>query len=104
MSYNVLDVPWRSEVTVQVLAFVDEYKRQHPYSPDIREIGHAVGISSTSVVNYHLDHLEEAGFVGFLYIERKGSKGRNRGARTVHVTRKGKAYLAEFERSRNAER
>jgi len=44
------------------------------YPPSIREIGKAVGISSTSVVNYNLERLEEEGL-----IER--DRGRSRGLR-----------------------
>jgi len=33
------------------------------YPPTIREIGIAVGISSTSVVNYHLNRLKDSGYI-----------------------------------------
>ena len=32
-------------------------------SPTIREIGHAVGVSSTSVINYHLNRLRRDGLL-----------------------------------------
>lgn len=44
-----------------VLAYVRECIEAGAPSPTIREIGDAVGISSTSVVNYHLSRLERDG-------------------------------------------
>lgn len=47
-----------------MLAFIIRYKRAHDgNSPTYREIMRAVGINSTSVVAYHLDHLEAAGLI-----------------------------------------
>ncbi|NOX64006.1 MAG: transcriptional repressor LexA [Chloroflexi bacterium] len=43
----------------RILEFIQEYIDEHDYPPTIREIGAAVGISSTSVVNYNLERLEE---------------------------------------------
>ena len=42
----------------KILGFIREYSRAHGYPPAIREIGSATGISSTSVVDYHLRALE----------------------------------------------
>jgi repressor LexA len=44
-----------------ILEFVEEYTSDHGYPPSIREIGQAVGISSTSVVDYNLRALERGG-------------------------------------------
>lgn len=46
-----------------ILEFVSEYIEGNSYPPSIREIGAAVGISSTSVVSYNLRRLEETGYV-----------------------------------------
>lgn len=46
-----------------ILKYIWEYWRESSRPPTIREIGHAVNISSTSVVNYNLNRLEEKGFV-----------------------------------------
>jgi repressor LexA len=46
-----------------ILDFTQEYMSEHGRPPTIREIGRAVGISSTSVVNYNLAKLEEKGFL-----------------------------------------
>lgn len=48
-----------SERQTRILEFIDSYVREHNYPPTIREIGRAVGISSTSVVKYNLERLEE---------------------------------------------
>lgn len=42
-----------------ILKFIRNYLDENTYPPTIREIGKAVGISSTSVVNYNLEKLEE---------------------------------------------
>lgn len=47
---NILDYIWR-------------YLQENRRPPTIREIGHAVDISSTSVVNYNLTKLKEKGFL-----------------------------------------
>jgi repressor LexA len=48
-----------SERQVKILEFIDVYFKEHNYPPTIREIGKAVGISSTSVVKYNLERLQE---------------------------------------------
>jgi repressor LexA len=47
----------------QMLAFIREFLNTNGYPPSIREIGNAVSISSTSVVNYNLNILERKGFI-----------------------------------------
>jgi repressor LexA len=47
----------------RILDFVGEYTTDHGYPPSIREIGQAVGISSTSVVDYNLRALERGGMI-----------------------------------------
>ncbi|MBI2845802.1 MAG: repressor LexA [Chloroflexi bacterium] len=42
----------------RILRFVEDFSRKKGYLPSIREIGAAVGISSTSVVDYNLRILE----------------------------------------------
>jgi repressor LexA len=46
-----------------MLTYMDEYVGLHGYPPTIREIGEATGINSTSVVNYNLNKLVDAGFL-----------------------------------------
>ena len=53
----------QSERQRSILAYIGTYVQEHSYPPTIREIGNEVGISSTSVVNYHLNKLEDAGYL-----------------------------------------
>ncbi len=46
-----------------ILRFIGEFKKGHGYPPTIREIGAALKISSTSVVNYNLNILEQRGLI-----------------------------------------
>ncbi len=43
--------------------FIRSFTEENQYPPTIREIGEAVGISSTSVVNYNLNKLVDAGLI-----------------------------------------
>jgi repressor LexA len=56
----------------QILDYIREFIREHGYPPAIRDIGRALGISSTSVVDYNLRALERA---GYLHREREVSRG-----------------------------
>ena len=55
-----------------ILDFVKSFTLDNGYPPTIREIGKAVNISSTSVVNYNLDALQRAGLI---YRDRTVSRG-----------------------------
>jgi repressor LexA len=46
-----------------ILSFIRRFVNEHRFPPTIREIGEAVGISSTSVVNYNLNALEKKGMI-----------------------------------------
>lgn len=46
-----------------ILDFIREFSASSKYPPTIREIGKAVSISSTSVVNYNLNILERKGLI-----------------------------------------
>jgi repressor LexA len=48
----------------RMLDFIQRFSDDNGYPPSIREIGGAVGISSTSVVNYNLNRLVEEGYLG----------------------------------------
>lgn len=52
-----------SERQQRILTYIRDYIASNGYPPSIREIGAAVGISSTSVVNYNLNKLEQAGLI-----------------------------------------
>ncbi len=47
----------------KILDFIEKFINDHGYPPTIREIGEAVGIASTSVVNYNLNKLVERGYI-----------------------------------------
>ncbi len=52
-----------SERQQQIYSFMMRFATEKGRPPTIREIGKAVGISSTSVVNYNLNILEKAGMI-----------------------------------------
>lgn len=47
----------------RILDYIQDFTMDSGYPPSIRQIGAAVGISSTSVVNYNLNRLVEEGFL-----------------------------------------
>lgn len=53
-----------SERQQRMIEFIENYGAENGFPPTIREIGAAVGISSTSVVNYNLKKLEAGGYIG----------------------------------------
>ena len=55
-----------------ILTFINEFMEDHGYPPSIRDIGSAVSISSTSVVDYNLRVLERD---GYLRRDREVSRG-----------------------------
>lgn len=75
-----------SERHKKILEVLENYQENIGYPPSIREIGREADISSTSVVNYYLEQLEEMG-----YIER--DKKVSRGMRLLKTV-SGKIYDA----------
>ena len=55
----------------RILTFLEDYQVENGFPPSIREIGENTQISSTSVVNYYLNQLEE-----MEYIERQSNVSR----------------------------
>ena len=47
----------------QIMQFINERIRRKGYPPSVREIGDAVGLSSSSTVHGHLNRLEEKGLI-----------------------------------------
>lgn len=47
----------------QVLQFIKDEIRSKGYPPSVREIGEAIGLSSSSTVHGHMARLEEKGFI-----------------------------------------
>jgi repressor LexA len=56
----------------KILEVLEHYQNNVGYPPSIREIGREANISSTSVVNYYLDQLED---MGYIERDRKVSRG-----------------------------
>ncbi len=53
----------RSERQRSILRYMEQYIESNGYPPTIREIGLATDINSTSVVNYNLNKLVQAGYL-----------------------------------------
>jgi repressor LexA len=47
----------------EILEFLRTHSRNHAYPPTVREIGQAVGLSSSSTVQNHLNALEQKGYI-----------------------------------------
>lgn len=47
----------------EILIFVQRYSEAHGYPPSVREIGQALGLTSSSTVHSHLSALEKKGFL-----------------------------------------
>ncbi len=47
----------------RICEFIAEFRERHGYAPTVRQIGQGSGISSTSVVQYHLVRLERSGIL-----------------------------------------
>jgi repressor LexA len=47
----------------KILKFLEKFQAENGYPPSIREIGENTNISSTSVVNYYLNQLEEMNYI-----------------------------------------
>ena len=67
-----------------MLRYLTRYQKDNGYSPSQREIRDACSLSSTSVVNYHLNALEHNGYI---------VRPRNI-ARAIIITPKGQEYTA----------
>jgi repressor LexA len=61
----------------KMLDFIRQYTIEHGFAPSVREIGKAIGISSTRAVQYHIDILVRDGL-----LERRGRHART--LRTAH--------------------
>ena len=66
-------MPRTSNKAQLILEFVNAFVQEHGFAPSVREIGEAVGLRSTASVSYHLQQLQEKGF-----LQAPGAKGRKR--------------------------
>ena len=63
MEGNMKEFEKLSKRQQNILKFMNRYVGDHGFPPTIREIGEATGIASTSVVNYNLNKLVDAGYL-----------------------------------------
>jgi repressor LexA len=68
-----MNMPRTSDKAQRILEFVNEFVQEYGFAPSVREIGAAVGLRSTASVSYHLQQLQEKG-----YLQSPGAKGRKR--------------------------
>ncbi len=66
-------MPRNSNKAELILSYVNQYIQENGYSPSVREIGAAVGLSSTASVSYQLRQLKQKGL-----LQDSGAKGRKR--------------------------
>ena len=74
-------MPRISDKAEKILDFVDRFVQENGYAPSVREIGAAVGLSSTASVSYHLHQLQEKGLLTM-----PGGKGSKRAIATTRRT------------------
>lgn len=75
-------MPRTSNKADLILDFVNKFIQENGFAPSVREIGAAVGLSSTASVSYHLQQLQNKGL-----LVSPGQKGRKRAV--VTATRPG---------------
>lgn len=66
-------MPRTSNKSQMIVDYVNQFTQENGYAPSVREIGAAVGLRSTASVSYHLQQLQEKGF-----LQSPGTKGRKR--------------------------
>jgi repressor LexA len=56
-------MPRKTNTRESILEFIRTFRRDNGYSPSVREVARNCGIKSPSVVQYHLDQLQQTGFI-----------------------------------------
>lgn len=79
-----------------IIKFIESQIKENGYPPSVREIGKAVGLSSTATVHGYLAKLQEKG-----YIKKENQKGRTlkllRGTNTKEVKMENKSFYTGRE-------
>ena len=79
-----------------ILKFIEDQVMENGYPPSVREIGKAIGLSSTATVHAYLSKLEKQGF-----IKKEGKKGRTlkviKGSNGQTIKKSNKNFYAEKE-------
>ena len=79
-----------------MLDFITNFISQHSYPPTIREIGKACQITSTSVVNYNLNKLENEGYINrMMRVSRGIQLDKNQASRLVQIPLVGRIFASE---------
>jgi len=52
-----------SERLKKIMYFLTSFTKENGYAPNIREIGDSITVSSTSLIDYYLNQLEEQGYI-----------------------------------------
>jgi repressor LexA len=91
-----------SERQRRMLEFIKTFTVGNGYPPSIREIGKAVGISSTSVVNYNLNRLVDGGYLDRdqnvsrgIRLTEKVSKAADQIADVIRIPKVGRIFASE---------
>ena len=86
----------------RMIDFIQHFSDENGYPPSIREIGKAVGISSTSVVNYNLNRLVEEGYLSRdqnvsrgIRLSEKVSKATQQVVDTLRIPLVGRIFASE---------
>ena len=66
-------MPRTSNKAQEIMDYVNRFVQENGYAPSVREIGAAVGLRSTASVSYHLQQLQEKG-----YLQSPDAKGKKR--------------------------
>lgn len=72
----------------KIMLFLEEYQKNNQFAPSIREIGNAIGVNSTSLVDYYLRQLAQMG-----YLERN-----DRVSRSIRIL---KSFTEESQAAKN---
>ena len=81
---------------VGMLTFITNFISQNSYPPTMREIGKACQITSTSVVSYNLNKLEDEGYISKMMRVSRGIQLGKRNTRTlVQIPLAGRIFASE---------
>lgn len=79
-----------------ILKFIEDQVKENGYPPSVREIGKAIGLSSTATVHAYLEKLEKQGF-----IKKQDKKGRTlkvvKGSNGQPITKQNKEFYTQRE-------
>ena len=79
-----------------ILKFIEDQVKKNGYPPAVREIGKAIGLSSTATVHAYLEKLEKQGF-----IKKQDKKGRTlkvvKGSNGQPITKQNKEFYTQRE-------